>query len=703
MMQADNVDFSRLMKPVALRLLGEPNRALTHNGTLRWGNHGSMKVDVEPGAWFDNEAKEGGGVLDLIMREERCDKAGAISWLEREGLIEPRLSANDDRRFAWRPDEGQRPGPRGPAKSSTFYDYADEHGVVTYRVERVDSDRGREFRQHGPDGKGGFRCARGCMTGVRPLPYRLPDLLAADPSEPIFICEGEKDADRLHSEGLVATTNSGGAGNWRSDLNGWFQGRRCVLLEDNDDAGRNHVAKVKAELQGLADAVAVLRLPGLAEKGDVSDWLRAGRSAFDLLRLTDEALAAEGPDLLPIIDPAGWADEETPPREWAVKDWLPLRQATLLTGKGGVGKSLLAQQLCTCIALGIPFLGVEVRQRPAVYISCEDDIDELHRRQKAICAGLGANVRQLSGKLHLVALSGQIGNELATFDASERLIVGTRYKELEATVAALGIGFVALDNASHLMAGDHNSLHQVAAFLGLLNRLAIRCNGSTLILHHPNKAGDDWLGSVAWENQVRSRIKMQAGDTLGDSDTRSIENPKANYAAMGSRVDFRWFKGAFIRDDDLPTNMAQEVAANAKASFDNEVFLSCLRERTAQGEGRGVGPSTGPNYAPTQFEGMAQAKGLKRDRLKLAMDRLFTIGAVESYEHKVPGKGRSVTLIREVSNTPERTPRTGPEHYPRTAPNSSTERPPAHTISKDIPGAASGAAAPPGPNGKTRF
>ena len=53
-----------------------------------------------------------------------------------------------------------------------------------------------------------------------------------------------------------------------------------------------------------------------------------------------------------------WQDGGVPPREWALEEWMPLRQATYLTGPGSAGKSLLAQQLCTCTALGLPFMGV---------------------------------------------------------------------------------------------------------------------------------------------------------------------------------------------------------------------------------------------------------------------------------------------------------------------------------------------------------
>ena len=42
--------------------------------------------------------------------------------------------------------------------------------------------------------------------------YRLPELMAAAPIEPVWICEGEKDADNVAALGLIATTSPGGAG-----------------------------------------------------------------------------------------------------------------------------------------------------------------------------------------------------------------------------------------------------------------------------------------------------------------------------------------------------------------------------------------------------------------------------------------------------------------------------------------------------------
>lgn len=118
------------------------------------------------------------------------------------------------------------------------------------------------------------------------LPYRLHELLeqmAARPIDPVFITEGEKDADRLIELGLIATTNPNGALNWRTEFNPHFAGRDVVLCIDNDENGRKRARIIARHLRGVAKSVRLLELPGLAEHGDVTDWLEAGHTIDDLL------------------------------------------------------------------------------------------------------------------------------------------------------------------------------------------------------------------------------------------------------------------------------------------------------------------------------------------------------------------------------------------------------------------------------------
>jgi hypothetical protein len=161
------------------------------------------------------------------------------------------------------------------------YDYRDEMGTLLYQVVRFDP---KDFRQRRPDGPTGWTWKLG---DVRRVLYRLRNLV--DPFPPdtrdVYVVEGEKDADRLSDLMLVATTNVGGAGKWRPEYSGFLRDRNVVILPDNDDPGRAHAEQVAKALAGVAASVKIVCLPDLPDKGDVSDWLKAGGTAEDLAAL----------------------------------------------------------------------------------------------------------------------------------------------------------------------------------------------------------------------------------------------------------------------------------------------------------------------------------------------------------------------------------------------------------------------------------
>jgi predicted P-loop ATPase len=156
----------------------------------------------------------------------------------------------------------------GAKAGATDYVYTQANGTPYLRVCRTADKR---FWQQKWDGKG---WVNGAPKGLK-IPYRLPELLAAEHDD-VFIAEGEKDVDNLVKHGFTATTNSGGAKKWSSDLNRHFVGKNVYILPDNDDAGFDHARIVAAQLLQVARAVHVINLPGLPPKGDVSDWFAAG-------------------------------------------------------------------------------------------------------------------------------------------------------------------------------------------------------------------------------------------------------------------------------------------------------------------------------------------------------------------------------------------------------------------------------------------
>lgn len=303
-----NINFAELAEPVARKLFGEPNPHHSSAKELRFGERGSLKVDLELGVWHDFEAEEKGGLLDLVIRQESLDnKAGAMKWLETNGFI-----ATNDNTDA--PKE-QKPRP----KIVKTYDYVDEAGELLSQVVRYEP---KDFRQRKPNGKGGWEWKN--ISLVRKVPYCLPRLIHAEPDELVFITEGEKDADNLNAAGLVATCNAGGANKWNDSLTQFFEGRRVVILPDNDEAGRSHIDLVAGKLQGVAASVKVLNLSQhwaeITHKGDVSDWLAAGHTASELLALVNAT-----PTLQAAIVPVP-ANDNVPPIQF--DEYTPFQHVT---------------------------------------------------------------------------------------------------------------------------------------------------------------------------------------------------------------------------------------------------------------------------------------------------------------------------------------------------------------------------------------
>ena len=166
------------------------------------------------------------------------------------------------------------------------YDYTDEAGNLLFQVVRYEpgsNGEKKDFRQRRPDGKGDWIWG---VKGVRLVLYNLP---AVRKAQEVYVVEGEKDAGSLNNLGLTATCNAMGAGKWIPEYSETLTSKDVIILPDNDGPGKAHALKVAHELQGKAGSVKIIELPGLPEKGDVSDWLKAGHNKDELLQMVQEA------------------------------------------------------------------------------------------------------------------------------------------------------------------------------------------------------------------------------------------------------------------------------------------------------------------------------------------------------------------------------------------------------------------------------
>ena len=184
----------------------------------------------------------------------------------------------------------------------------------------------KAFRQRRPDPKnpGGWIWN---LEGVDPVLYHLPQVLAAmQRGEPIYVVEGEKDAEALHALGLTATCNAMGAGKWRPSYSEALRGASVVVLPDNDPPGHQHAREICTALAGIAAQCKIVPLHTDTLHSDVSDWLHAGgtRTALEATRRCG-----------PLGDDAPARRTRRPRRRWHLQRSIPWKrhgrpQTTLL-------------------------------------------------------------------------------------------------------------------------------------------------------------------------------------------------------------------------------------------------------------------------------------------------------------------------------------------------------------------------------------
>lgn len=488
------------MQAVARELLGEPSAHLSSPAEWRYGTHGSLSIDLTKGTFYDHEADAGGGTLDLVMRQLRCERAEAVEWLEARRYIPERQPVN------------------GKAKAPAFgniiakFDYLDENGERLFQVCKLDPPTPARFMQRREDaGRWVWN-----VRGVRRVPYRLPDLLARDGSM-VVIAEGEKDVDRLWAAGIPATCNPGGAGKWHDDYSRFLRDADVVIVPDNDAAGRKHRDVVGAALAEVAASVRVLDLPGLPEKGDVSDWFDAGGDRDAFLRLMDErarpwlAAGETAPLHATPYDPADVAALK--PRRWVYGHLCIRKYVSLIGAPGGIGKTAYTIAAALAIATGRALMGEPVHDAGPVWLyNLEDDRDEMLRRVAAAMKFHNVDDDDVRGRLFID--SGREQPLCIARRDRDTLIVSPQKAEIVAEIRARGVVALFIDPfvKSHRL--EENKNEQIDFAASLWASVADEADCSVVQVHHFKKGGvsgesDAFRGASALIDAARSAISLQ--------------------------------------------------------------------------------------------------------------------------------------------------------------------------------------------------
>lgn len=243
------------------------------------------------------------------------------------------------------------------------------------------------------------------------------------------------------------------------------------------------------------------------------------------------------------------------PRQWVLDGWFPAVTVAMLFGAGGVGKTLLMQQMANAVAEGEQFLGIDTMKMPVLSVMCEDDADEVKRRQLKINEARG--IDEFGDGPENLVLWPRVGsdNVLVTWPNGGNDEPGAFYEQLCAKVAAVkgdaDSVLVILDTAADTFGGNENERRTVNTFLKTyLGSLVINYNATVILLAHPSlsglSSGSGLSGSTAWENSVRARAYL-AREADSD-DIRILSRKKSNYSDISGDSDIKliWENGVLV-------------------------------------------------------------------------------------------------------------------------------------------------------------
>lgn len=304
----------------------------------------------------------------------------------------------------------------------------------------------------------------------------------------------------------------------------------------------------------------------LAEKAAVGGGgaaaLEAARASLrklilDTPALGEERATASSSERIAVAD---LLKREVTPVEELIPGWIEKGIPNFLCGPGGVHKSRLAMQWGLCLTAGAAVwgLGASLMQKPLatlVYVSAEDDANELARRAQGICSAL--KIKPPSQGIFVP----RAGKDSALVHMLESADMEVRpfYFELTAMLRSIpGHKVVVLDSAYDFVRFmgkakiDEDSVNYFVKVV--LQGICDQCDATLIIPWHPSQAGserdtmDGW--SVAWHNAPRMRLSLKAVKDVVD--TYELSVAKRNHGRKGEPIQLRYCDGALLPLAALP-------------------------------------------------------------------------------------------------------------------------------------------------------
>jgi putative DNA primase/helicase len=434
------------------------------------------------------------------------------------------------------------------------YVYVDEHGSPLFRVCRTAYKNFFQERY-----ESGAYIPK--LNGVRRVLYNLPEIIKANA---VFVVEGEKDVETLRGHGLVATTNPGGADAWSDSYAEPFRDKWVFIIPDNDQPGRKHAWRVARSILPFAKEVRLIELPGVPEKGDVTDYL-AKHTKEELRNLVKAAKPVTAKD----VEEKSKTESQNPKNDerrpvtvrisevereevvWCWENRIPLKKLSIVEGDPGLGKSQLTLAIAAPITKGLPIFGDEGKCEPAtvLILSAEDGLADTIRPR---LEDMGAD---LSKVVALTAMVDETGKERAVTLADLDI--------LEAAITEHKPRLLIVDPIIAFTAGaDTHKANEVRGILAPLAALAERHACAVIAVRHLNKGNGRaiYRGQGTIDFLAACRSCFLVGENPDDPTEKVLVHVKSNLGPKTSSLTFSIEQGRFLWGKET-TITADEILA----------------------------------------------------------------------------------------------------------------------------------------------
>ena len=480
------VDWVEIAQPIAIELLGEPTSKKSDE--WRWGRKGSLVLNLESASWYDHEADQGGGIIDLINY-----KGGDVSK-----LLEP-----------YNVDQIKIPQTAKPKVMRLFnreqminlfreaelhVKYSDDFMVMRFPTDHFIKQKYAPFTRHGAE-----------WSMKRPegiLPIYVSD---RDKDSHVVIVEGEKamkGGESIYKGDICC--HHGGVSNWQNCDWSKLKDRKAYIFPDNDEAGKKFAHELKEHLNDICDSVDVIKIPrAFKDKDDlwdakVNEHWKSSEEFLDYCQ-SNIVRARVSFELIPV----GRMITDIRKPEWLINDVCEKESVIAIFGQAKAGKSFVTVDMAACIALGKDWHGHKAHQAPVVYLAGEG-IRNISRRFLAWSKINKADIHQAP---------------LMISSRGARLLDDKDHQLLKDTISATedqygDIGMIIVDTlARNFGGGNENSTEDMNAFVERVDDLKDTFKSCISIVHHTGHgSGTRARGSSVLPAAVDAEYKVLRKD-----------------------------------------------------------------------------------------------------------------------------------------------------------------------------------------------